>query len=73
MPKSRKRGGEKAHRRRIQKTNNLRKSTFMKQKKLFNEMMKEELEKAREKYSGETENNTSTDETTGFIQSTETL
>jgi hypothetical protein len=69
MPKSKKRGGEKAHRKRIQKVNKLRTATIMHQQKLF----KETLEKMREEYSAQTENNESQSEPTGFVQSTETV
>lgn len=65
MPKSRKRGGEKAHRKRIQKTNKLRQATFMKQQKLFQET----LEKMREEYSAQTQTDVATDDTTGLVPS----
>ena len=56
MPKSKKRGGEKAHRKRIQKTNKLRQSTFLKQEKIFKDSMMEQIEMMKQKYSAETEN-----------------
>lgn len=45
MPKSRKRGGEKAHRKRIQKRNEMLGNLKHKYTKLFNERLKEAIEK----------------------------
>jgi hypothetical protein len=59
MAKSRKRGGEKAHRKRIQKRNLAIKSQQNAMQKLFNESMKLQIEELRKKYeseSGKTEN-----------------
>jgi hypothetical protein len=59
MPASRKRGGAKAHRKRIQKTNDVRKAQQSAAQKLFNEAMKAQIEELRKKYeaeSGNTEN-----------------
>ena len=54
MPKSRKRGGEKAHRKRVQKRNNNIKNQQSKMQKMWEEEMKKKMEEL--KASGETEN-----------------
>jgi hypothetical protein len=59
MPASRKRGGAKAHRKRIQKTNDNRKAQQSAAQKLFNEAMMAQIEELKKKYeseSGKTEN-----------------
>lgn len=59
MPASRKRGGTKAHRKRIQKVNDSRKAQQSAAKKLFNEAMMTQIEELKKKYeaeSGKTEN-----------------
>ena len=48
MPKSHKRGGEKAHRRRVQKRNQTLTSLKKQYTKLFNEKLKEAIEKKNE-------------------------
>lgn len=73
MPKSRKRGGEKAHRKRVQKTNSQKKAVFMKQQKIFQDAMMEQIDAMREKYSAETQNQETTDDAVGFVQSSENL
>lgn len=58
MPKSRKRGGEKAHRKRVQKNNVRVKAQQSAMQKLFNESMRlqiEEMKKKHEAESGKTE------------------
>jgi len=59
MPNSRKRGGAKAHRKRINKLNGTRQSQQNAMQKLFNESIKmqiEEMKKKQEGLSGVTEN-----------------
>ena len=59
MPQSRKRGGAKAHRRRIQKLNVTRQAQQTAMQKLFNESLKmqiEEMKKKKDELSGMSEN-----------------
>lgn len=59
MPASRKRGGAKAHRKRIQKLNGHRQAQQTAMQKLFNESIKmqiEEMRKKKEELSGMSEN-----------------
>jgi len=49
MAKSKKRGGEKAHRKRIQTRNNVLKAEQSAMQKLFNESMKAQIEALKEK------------------------
>jgi hypothetical protein len=59
MPQSRKRGGAKAHRRRIQKLNGTRQAQQTAMQKLFNESLKmqnEEMKKKKDELSGMSEN-----------------
>lgn len=59
MPQSRKRGGAKVHRKRIEKVNHNRKAEQSAMQKLFNEAIKtqvEELKKKQESESASTEN-----------------
>jgi hypothetical protein len=56
MAKSSKRGGAKAHRRRVNNRNTQIKGRIQKAEKLFQSAMMEQLEKMREGLSGETEN-----------------
>ena len=56
MPKTKKRGGQKAHNKRIKQRNELIRCKILKAQKMFDEAMKEQLEKFRESLSGETEN-----------------
>lgn len=59
MAKSKKRGGEKAHRKRLQKRNEQIKKVGQAYQKLFDETMKKQLEELQMKYqaeSGNTEN-----------------
>lgn len=55
MAKSSKRGGAKAHRRRVKNRNTQIQGRIKKAEKLFQEAMKEQLEKMRESFSGMTE------------------
>jgi hypothetical protein len=74
MPKSKKRGGEKAHRKRMQKVNKVRKSTILKQQKIFQDAMIEQIEAMKKQYSGETENQETTQKNAVEpIQSTENI
>jgi hypothetical protein len=59
MAKSKKRGGEKVHRKRVQNRNNIVKAKENAIQKLFNESMKTQIEEMRKNYeaqSGNTEN-----------------
>ena len=55
MAKSAKRGGAKAHRRRVNNRNSQIKSRIKKAEKMFNDAMMEQIEKMRESFSGMTE------------------
>ena len=55
MAKSAKRGGAKAHRRRVKNRNIIIDQKTKKAQKLFNDAMMEQLEKMRENFSGMTE------------------
>lgn len=74
MAKSRKRGGEKAHRRRVQNRNKNLENMAKNQQKLFQRLMMEQVEKLRAEQSGTTEQEVSTSQsiqfnTDGFKQS----
>ena len=69
MPKSKKRGGEKAHRKRVMRNTVNAKKQIEKAQKMFQSAMMEQIQAMREKISGETENKETTNETTGFVQS----
>jgi len=58
MPASRKRGGAKAHRKRVNKTNQVKKAQASAMQKLFNESIRLQIEEMKKKIetSGETEN-----------------
>ena len=59
MPQSKKRGGAKAHRKKIENRNNVVKAQQSAMQKLFNEAIKaqiDELKKKNEESSGQTEN-----------------
>lgn len=56
MPKSRKRGGEKAHRKRVQARNNKIKNQRNQMQKLWEEEMMKRLEEMNKNTSGDTEN-----------------
>ena len=73
MPKSKKRGGEKAHRKRVKLNTVNAKKQVEKAQKMFQETMMEQIEAMRQASSGETENQEATNETTGFVQSAENL
>lgn len=76
MAKSKKRGGEKAHRKRLMSRNNNIKGQIKRQEKLFIETMEKQLEAYKNQLSAETETNTSENvklNTDGFIQSSEIL
>lgn len=69
MPKSKKRGGEKAHRKRVQRNTINSKKEIEKAQKMFKDAMMEQIEAMRLKASADTENKETTNETTGFVQS----
>ena len=73
MPKSKKRGGEKAHRKRVRQNTANAKKQIAKAQKMFQDAMMEQIEAMRQKASGDTENQQTTNEPTGFIQSAENL
>ena len=73
MPKSKKRGGEKAHRKRVKLNTVNAKKQVEKAQKMFQETMMEQIEAMRQASSGETENKETANETTGFVQSAENL
>lgn len=56
MPKSRKRGGEKAHRKRVQARNNKIQNQRNQMQKLWEEEMMKRLEEMNKTSSGDTEN-----------------
>lgn len=56
MAKSKKRGGEKAHRKRLQKRNKNIKAIGSAYQKLFDETMKQQLEELQKKYAAESGN-----------------
>ncbi len=56
MPKSRKRGGEKAHRKRVQKRNQNIQSQKIRMQKMWEEEMAKKLEEMNKTMSGNTEN-----------------
>lgn len=56
MPKSRKRGGEKAHRKRVQARNNKIKNQRNQMQRLWEEEMMKRLEEMNKTTSGDTEN-----------------
>lgn len=62
MPKSKKRGGEKAHRKRVQKRNEKLKAVQNAYQKLFDETMRKQLEELQKKYQAES-GNTESDST----------
>ena len=64
MPKTKKRGGQKAHSKRVKQRNELIKGRINKAQKLFDEAMKEQLEKMKESMSGMTENSEVVEEQT---------
>jgi hypothetical protein len=69
MAKSSKRGGAKAHRRRVKNRNAEIKGRIKKAEKLFNDAMMEQLEKMRESFSGQTqETETNPVETSESVQ-----
>jgi uncharacterized protein len=64
MAKSKKRGGEKAHRKRVQKRNQSIKAVASAYQKLFDETMRKQLEELQKKYaaeSGDTQSDVTTD------------
>jgi len=73
MPKSKKRGGEKAHRRRVKLNTASAKKQVAKAQKMFQDAMMEQIEAMKQASSGETENQETTNEPTGFVQSAENL
>jgi len=73
MPKSKKRGGEKAHRKRVKLNTVNAKKQVEKAQKMFQDAMMEQIEAMKQASSGETENQEATNETTGFVQSAENL
>jgi hypothetical protein len=73
MPKSKKRGGEKAHRKRVKLNTVNAKKQVAKAQKMFQDAMMEQSEAMKQASSGETENQETTNEPTGFVQSAENL
>jgi hypothetical protein len=73
MPKSKKRGGEKAHRKRVKLNTVNAKKQVAKAQKMFQDAMMEQIEAMKQASSGETENKETTNEPTGFVQSAENL
>jgi hypothetical protein len=73
MPKSKKRGGEKAHRKRVKLNTVNAKKQVEKAQKMFQDAMMEQIEAMKQAASGETENKETANETTGFVQSAENL
>ena len=69
MPKSKKRGGEKAHRKRVKLNTVNAKKQVEKAQKMFKDAMMEQIEAMRQASSGDTENKETENETTGFVQS----
>jgi hypothetical protein len=69
MPKSKKRGGEKAHRKRVKLNTVNAKKQVEKAQKMFQDAMMEQIETMRQASSGDTENKETKNETTGFVQS----
>lgn len=67
MPKSKKRGGEKAHRKRIQNNTQQKKAQIEKARKMFNDAMMEQIESMRLKMSGDTQKEETNNETAGLI------
>jgi DNA-directed RNA polymerase beta subunit len=76
MPKSRKRDGVKAHRKRVASRNQIIKSQMRKKYQMLEDAMKEQIEKIRS-LSAETENVNTSEivnlNTDGFIQTQETI
>jgi len=73
MPKSKKRGGEKVHRKRVKLNTVNAKKQVEKAQKMFQDAMMEQIEAMKQAASGETENKETANETTGFVQSAENL
>jgi len=73
MPKSKKRGGEKAHRKKVKLNTVNAKKQVAKAQKMFQDAMMEQIEAMKQASSGETENKETTNEPTGFVQSAENL
>jgi hypothetical protein len=73
MPKSKKRGGEKVHRKRVKLNTVNAKKQVAKAQKMFQDAMMEQIEAMKQASSGETENKETTNEPTGFVQSAENL
>lgn len=73
MPKSKKRGGEKAHRKRVKLNTVNAKKQVEKAQKMFQDAMMEQIEAMREASSANTENQETTNELIGLVQSAENL
>lgn len=73
MPKSKKRGGEKAHRKRVKLNTVNAKKQVEKAQKMFQDAMMEQIEAMRESSSANTENQEITNEPIGLVQSAENL
>lgn len=73
MPKSKKRGGEKAHRKRVKLNTVNAKKQVEKAQKMFQDAMMEQIEAMREASSANTENQETTNEPIGLVQSAENL
>lgn len=73
MPKSKKRGGEKAHRRRVKLNTANAKKRIEKAQKMFQDAMMEQIEAMKQASSANTENQETTNEPIGLVQSAENL
>jgi len=75
MAKSKKRGGEKQHRKRVSSRNKIMKAQITKQQKMFTQIMEETMKRMKEEQlSGDTNTSESFKlNTDGFIQSSEVL
>jgi hypothetical protein len=73
MPKSKKRGGEKAHRRRVKLNTANAKKRIEKTQKMFQDAMMEQIEAMKQASSANTENQETTNEPIGLVQSAENL
>lgn len=74
MPKSKLRGGAKAHRKRVKARNERIKAETKKQQKMFQDAFMEQIEKMRMDMSGDTETSQTVNlNTDGFVQSAEII
>ena len=70
MPKSKKRGGEKAHRKRVAIRTASVKAKEKRERQLFESAMMEQIEQMRQSMSAKTENNETSNESAESIQET---